>query len=359
MGGARVRGFFSLCLPFALLEIIMSVIERYIEWLIHNKGRSVATAGKYRGYLERLADFLAPQDTTIERATLDQLQQFTGIYAHQSMHLVPRARKPLVASLRSFYHWAERAGVTMTNPAQHLDYPKAGRRLPRTATLADAEAMLMACDLSTLIGVRDAAILAILIGTGCRVSGLCAINEEDLLWYRDDGVERLIIRLREKGSKERLVPAPLETALLIHAYLGHHDLEQIDRTLPDGNRVLFVSTANRNVPAHEYYGEHRRIASRSVFDRIRYYGTRLKIPSERLHPHALRHLFGTEMVEHDINILVTQALMGHGDVKSTEPYVELAVRKKIDAIDRASPMRNINTPVSALARNITGKRARS
>lgn len=322
------------------------LVLRYSEWLQHNRGRSGATAAKYEQALARLATYLAGRD--LLAASAEDLNRFTGIYAHTELKLSPRARRPLVSAIKGFYGWAAGVRLLRANPAAELDYPRVGRTLPRAMSLHSAEQLLMQPDMGTFVGVRDAALLGVMLGCGPRVSGVCGLNQEDLLWSRHEGRERLVIRLREKGGKERLVPAPAETSMLLHAYLGHEELERIDRSLGDGQRVLFVSVANRRVPPHEYYGEQRRLAPRSVFDRLRRYGEMAGIPLEQLHPHAMRHLFGTEMSESDVNLLIHQDLMGHANADSTKIYSQLAMKKKIAAIDQASPMSKIRSPVSGL-----------
>src|SRR3546814_12410533 len=96
--------------------------------------------------------------------------------------------------------------------------------------LRDAEKILAEPDLDTLKGVRDLAILAVLVGCGPRVAGVVGINERDLIFtHNDAGIEELTIILREKGQHQRPVPAPDETRLELRAYLGHPALEHIDR----------------------------------------------------------------------------------------------------------------------------------
>ena len=335
----------------------MDPVDGFCDWLKHNKGRSDATADKYRQALQRLHAYLEEHGRTFATATLDDLEAFTGLHAHQQLRLKPRARRPLVAAVRGFYTWAYPRGYVAENTASYLAYPRAGKPLPRAMSLSNAEALFMQCDLDTFIGVRDAAIISVLIGCGPRISGVCSLNEESLVWYRDDeDQERLSIRFVEKGSKERLVPAPRETALMLHAYLGHHELEEIDRALDSGERVLFVSTHNTMVPPHEYHGSARRLSARAVFDRLRRYGELAGIPKDELHPHALRHLYGTELAEHDVDLLLRQELMGHEDPKSTKIYTALAQRKKASAVEHASPMKHIRSPVSDLARHLDSQR---
>ncbi|MBA1333255.1 recombinase XerD, partial [Candidatus Endoriftia persephone str. Guaymas] len=167
------------------------------------------------------------------------------------------------------------------------------------------------------------------------------------------GMERLIIRVMEKGDHQRFVPAPHETRLLIRAYLGHEELARIDRMLPDGDQVLFVSTKDMKTPPHEYYGEARRISTRSVGEMVVKYGDQAGIPRDQCHPHALRHLYGTELTEDDVQLLKIQALMGHKDPKTTKDYVHVALRTLAKAVDQANPLSKMELPVTKLARHLS------
>lgn len=329
-------------------------IEAYSDYLLHNRGRAEITAHKYCGYLRRLQKNLAPKSILLaDRAEVDY---FAGLQSHKD-GLSPRSRRQLVAAMRGFFTWAARSNLIGSNPAIDLPYPRAGQKLPTALSLQYAERILMAPDLNTFIGVRDAAILALLIGCGPRVSGLCALNEGDLIFEQIEGRDWLVIRLREKGKKERLVPVPHEARLLLLAYLGHPDLHAIDRLLPSGDRVLFVSTRNQGVLEHDYFGERRRLHPRSVNDLIVRYAARVGVPRAMAHPHAFRHLYGTELAEHDAESYQLQTLLGHVDSRTTQVYIQLATRTLSKLVDRANPLRSINTPSSGLARELS-KRAR-
>lgn len=330
-------------------------IEAFGDYLLHNRGRASITVQKYCGYLLRLQKNLDKK--SILQSTRAEIEYFAGLQSHKD-GLSPRSRRQLVAAMRGFFFWAARSGLRPDNPADDLPYPRAGQKLPTALSLRYAERILMAPDLDTFIGVRDAAILALLMGCGPRVSGLCALNEGDLDFTQIAGRDWLIIRLREKGKKERLVPVPHEARLLMLAYLGHPDLQDIDRLLPSGDRVLFVSTRNQSVPAHDYFGERRRLHPRSVNDLIVRYAERVGVPRAMAHPHAFRHLYGTELAEHDAQSYQLQALLGHVNASTTEVYIHLALRTLAKLVDRANPLRSIHTPASALARELNKGKAR-
>ncbi|TKA91831.1 recombinase XerD [Guyparkeria sp. SB14A] len=328
------------------------LIQGWLDWLEHNQGRSVRTLEKYRLTLVRFAGYLAARDSSLPGASDVSVEEFAGLESHRN-GISPRARRPIVAALRGFYRWLRRSGVRQDNPARDLPYPKSGSPLPRAMELKHAESLMMAPDLDTFLGVRDAAMISVLVGCGVRVSGLVSMNESDLQFVLDDdGREWLVIRVREKGRKERLIPAPHETKLMIRAYLGHPDLEAIDRTLPNGDRVLFVSTANRMVKAHEYHGEARRLHRSAVNDMLCRYGDEAGVPRAQLHPHALRHLYGTELAEGGEDLRKIQTLMGHADVRTTTIYTQLAMRTLSKSVAKSSPFSRIQTPVTDLARQL-------
>ncbi len=333
------------------------LVETFLDWLLHNKGRSPRTAEAYRLALDRLGVFASavPKDPLDLGA--EELALFAGVWLHKR-GVGPRSRRPYVAAVRMFFKWAKARGEVVVDRASTLDYPMAGLRLPNVMTLEHLEKLMWAPDFSTLMGLRDAAIMAVLAGAGLRVSGLTRLNESHLVrqaLVREEE-QRLFVRVVEKGDKQRLVPLPEEAALMVGMYLAHAELAKIDRVLEDGDRVLFVSFRNMAVPAHEYRGERRRLKRKAIYRLLQTYGKRAGIPKEQLHPHALRHAFGNELAESDVDLLTRQKLMGHADPKSTAIYELTAVRRLAREVDRANPLAKINTQVSEILRTMKAAR---
>ena len=327
------------------------IITGWMEWMRHNNGRSVSTCYKYQLNLNGLSEWLSSEGSGLLTATKDQVQQYCGRVLHEK-GVLPRSRRPHIAAIRGFYKWAFQSGHINSDPSNQIPYPKTGRKLPHGMTLENAEKLLMQPDLGTFLGVRDSAILHLFIGCGIRLAGLIALNEQDLVFTNTGEAEQLLVRVTEKGDKERIVPGPPEAALMLRAYLGHPELDAVDRSLPSGKRVLFVSTRNYGVPDYEYVGEERRLSRRSVADLLSKYADQAGIPREQAHPHALRHLYGTELAESDVNILHMKTLMGHADANDTDIYVNVAVRKLAQVVNNANPLSKIKTPASGLARHL-------
>jgi site-specific recombinase XerD len=324
-------------------------VTAFLEFKRHNKNRSLRTIEAYRLALGRMEEFYAGRDPL--EGTRDDLVLFTGIWLHRK-GLGPAARRTYVMGVREFYKWLVANRHVKTNVAANIEYPRIPRALPEAMSLASAEKLMFAPDYNTFIGVRDSAMFALLLGCGLRVSGLVGLNESDVLHESIDGRPRLVIRVREKGDRVRKVPVPQDADLMLRVYIDHAELKAIDRQLDDGDRVLFVSTKCPSCPAHEYRGARRRLNRRALARIFAHYGKDLDIPKEHLHPHAMRHLFGAELAESDVDLLVRQMLMGHSDPTSTKIYTDLAIRKLAREADRANPLAKIKTPVSDILKRL-------
>lgn len=330
--------------------MIFTLIDAYLEFKLLNAGRSERTIHIYRLALMRMVEYFSKQDPLL--ATQDELLAFSGPYLHKIGLRDPVSRRTHVAAVRGFYSWLASSKHIRSNPAENLPYPRSGRRIPRVMTLASAAKLLWEPDFNTFEGVRDGAILALLVGCGLRVSGLIALNESNIIQDEIDHKVRLFIKVLEKGDKQRKLPVPPEADLLLRLYLDHPDLKQIDRRLADGDQALFVSLMNRRVTPDQYHGEHRRLNRRAVLQMIKKYGKRAGISEEQIHPHALRHLFGTELAEDGVDLIARQRLLGHEDAKSTAIYDHMAMRKLTREADRANPLAKIKTPVSDLLKRL-------
>ncbi|WP_020396119.1 tyrosine-type recombinase/integrase [Thiolinea disciformis] len=324
------------------------MIDEFLTWFEHSKGRQPNTIQSYESSLRELASFLSEKNKVLLAANRYDLEAFTGINAHNA-GLSVVSRRPLVAAVRAFYTWAHKHEHLGTNPAQHLSYPKAGKSLPVPITTNSLEKLLTSIKLDSFINVRDAAMIALLAGTGMRISGLLSLNQSSLLGYeRFRDVNRVTIRVTEKGKKQRIVPVPDVAVLYLHAYLGQSYLDEVDRRLPNGDKVLFINTTNTYVEKHEHFGEALRLTRRSVLRMIKKRGGALGITPDQLRPHALRHWLGTDLLNRGRNLKEIQMILGHADIRTTEIYLHLAMDRLIEASDSTS-LNIMDTPMKPIA----------
>jgi integrase/recombinase XerC len=139
------------------------------------------------------------------------IRGFLASLSSQAYSAATMARK--IATLRSFYKWADRRGLCAGNPMTVIRTPRQAKRLPKAITIEQIEQLLAAPGDVEVLGRRDRAMLETLYSTGIRVSELVGLAVEDL----DLAGEAL--RVRGKGKKERIVP------------LGSHAIASINRYL--------------------------------------------------------------------------------------------------------------------------------
>jgi integrase/recombinase XerD len=331
-------------------------LDAWLTFHERNKGHTPATVYNYRRAVVAFGAWLAEQKVEVLDATLEQLQRYAGEVLHLRGQS-PSTRRISVSALRGYYKWLYGRKLIARDPAALLPFPRKGLMLPVPITADDAGKLLAQVDLATFKGVRDMAILSVLGGCGPRASGVEGLNESDLIFVMsEEGMEELTIRLREKGRHERYVPAPEEARLMVRAYLGHPQLEEIDRRLPDGDQVLFVNLFNSHVPLAERRGDARRLTKWSIYQMIQQYGEAAGINPRYLHPHAFRHLYGQELAETEPDVLVRQRLLGHRKVESTEIYSHIAWRKLRQAAAKANPLRRMKHPAMGLADRLKAAR---
>ena len=329
-------------------------IKGFLQHLETSRGRRPRTLESYGMALAKLQEFLGGQKRLVD-ATAIELEAFSGIWLHKR-GVVARSRKPYISALRGFYAWARGRGHLDGDPAHQLEHPKTGAPLPQALSLASAEKLMWAPDLNTFIGIRDASLLALLLGCGVRVGGLVGLNEGDLSNAEVEGKTRLVIRVREKGGKERMLPVPREAEMLLRIYLDHEGLKVYDRDITDRHgrpdKVLFVQTVNSRVPADKWRGEAARLSRGAVWRIIQRHGEAAGVPANERHPHAFRHLFGVEMAEDNVDLITRQELLGHSDPKSTAIYTAMSMRRKTKVMDASGPLSKLKSPVSEVLKRL-------
>jgi len=234
------------------------LIDKWLDFKLIDQGKSKTTVSKYRVNLEKFIDYLESSKLSVLSVTRDNLKEFCGMHLFK-LGLSPRTRTTFVSAVKGLFKWLYAEGIRSDNPGYDLVHPEYGKRLPRVMQLDHAKKLIKVPDMNTFMGVRDAAILGVLMGCGLRVSGVSGLNRSSLIFQdMDNGYESLFLRVIEKGDKERIAPAPAETMLLMRAYLGHPELSDYDRSINNDDQVLFVAT-NRNIPPCDFHGEATRL----------------------------------------------------------------------------------------------------
>jgi integrase/recombinase XerD len=194
---------------------------------------------------------------------------------------------------------------------EQLDSPKLDRTLPHVLSLEDVDRLLAAPDAMTVLGQRDDTMLEMLYATGLRVSELVGLAPLQV------DLRRGVLRVRGKGSKERLVPMVAKAVEKLAIYLN-----QTRPTLlkDPKTRELFLNRSGQGL-------------SRQGFWKIlKGYARQVGLPTD-LSPHTLRHSFATHLLWNGADLRALQLLLGHADISTTQIYTHLHAAR-LQAIHR-------------------------
>jgi integrase/recombinase XerC len=222
-----------------------------------------------------------------------------------------------LAAVRSLYRWLAREGVVEQNPAKLVSTPRLPKKLPRVPTIEEMNSVIDG-EMPEVAAFpeRDRLMPELLYGCGIRNSELTGINVDDIRLSAE------VILIRGKGKKERYVPFgdSVKGALAIY--------------LPERQKVLEASRMHSNALLINLRGG--RLTTRSVGRIIKKIAV-AKGLSPDVHPHTLRHAFGTHMLEEGADLRAIQELLGHERLATTQRYTQLSMKHVLQVYDQTHP----------------------
>ena len=222
-----------------------------------------------------------------------------------------------LAAVRSLYRWLAQEGVVEQNPASLVSTPKLAKKLPRVPTMEEMNSVLDgAMPEVASFPERDRLMLELLYGCGIRNSELVGINLDDVR------VNAEAVLIRGKGKKERYVP------------FGEAVISALAGYLPA--RQLTLGESGKNTPALLINQRGGRLTTRSVGRIIKKIAV-AKGLSPDVHPHTLRHAFGTHMLEEGADLRAIQEMLGHERLSTTQRYTQLSMKHLLSVYDQTHP----------------------
>lgn len=279
-------------------------LDAYLRHVTIERGLSIHTVSAYRRDLDGYIEWLQAEGVT---DSSDVTPIVIGRFiAERSAAVPPPAATSLArlqSSVRGWHRFLVREGIEADDPSSRLRPPKAPQRLPKALTIDQVERLLAAPSADEPAGIRDRALLELLYATGARVSEAVGLDVDDLA-HGD------VLRLRGKGSKERIVPIGSYARAAVDAYL---------------TRVRPQLAANGRASARLFLGLRGAPLSRqSAWLVIRSAAERAQITAE-VSPHTLRHSFATHLLQGGADVRVVQELLGHASVATTQIYTHVSV----------------------------------
>jgi integrase/recombinase XerD len=227
------------------------------------------------------------------------------------------------STLRSFFKHLQQE-YEIADPTLEISANKTARRLPKALTYDQIMSMINAAlRESDPLTLRDQAMLELLYSSGARVSELIGINMNDLSTVNSDGGEITTLKLRGKGSKERIVPLGSFATAAIENYCVRVRAGLLAKN-PKNNAALFLNSRGGRIS--------RQSAWQMVLDAASAAGI-----TEHVSPHVFRHSYATHLLDGGADIRVVQELLGHASVTTTQIYTLITIDKVRESYSMAHP----------------------
>lgn len=291
----------------------------FLNHLQIERGLAANSIAAYRRDLEKFENFLGSTD-------LDQVSPETINNFETSLREVKLSKASInriESTLRSFFkHLQQEYGLA--DPTLEIAPSKAARRLPKALTIDQILSMINAAYReSDPITLRDQAMLELLYSSGARVSELIGINLNDLSIVQSDDGEITTLKLRGKGSKERIVPLGSFASKAIDDYCVRVRPSLLAKN-SKGNTALFLNSRGGRIS--------RQSAWQMVLDSAKKAGV-----TEHVSPHIFRHSYATHLLDGGADIRVVQELLGHASVTTTQIYTLITIDKVRESYSLAHP----------------------
>lgn len=318
--------------PAAAVNGVMplgELVSDYLRVLSNERGASVHTLRAYRRELHAFAAFILENygaHQAPDRIEHTHIRSYLGALYDRGLSKTSAARA--LATIRSWFKWLARTGRVQQNVASLVSTPKLPKHLPRVPSIEQMNRVVDSVgDDIAAWPARDKAILELLYGCGMRNSELTGLNLTDIHWAND------AILVHGKGHKERYVPLGDAAAEALRAYLAERSAKLAAASPPAATPALLLNMKLRGL--NKSAGE-ARLTTRSVGRIVKRVAMLRGLPSD-VHPHTLRHAFGTHLLEEGADLRAIQELLGHERLSTTQRYTQLTTAQLTQVYDRTHP----------------------
>lgn len=290
------------------MKHIDDLMSEYQNYLFVEKGLSKHTVN---AYLNDISLFHQRLNITFSNEYVPfQINDFINLEAQDGQS--PATIRRRLSSLYNFFlYLKERGEYTLELP--RVPQPQLPKRLPTYLTIEEVERLLEAPDLTKPAEIRDKAMLEVMYASGLRVTELLTLRIDQV------NLNRNVIRVFGKGSKERIVPLGDFAKNYLVKYLNEVRLYNVGHK----SRTLFLNNEGAEL-------------SRQYFHRlVKKYAADAGI-TKNVSPHSLRHAFATHLIENECELRIVQALLGHVNIATTQIYTHVSAKRILSIYDEAT-----------------------
>lgn len=284
------------------------LMSDYQNYLYVEKGLSKHTID---AYLNDISLFHQRLNVTMSNEYVPfQINDFINLEAQDGQS--PSTIRRRLSSVYNYFLYLKEKGI-YTIDLPKVPQPQLPKRLPTYLSVEEVELLLEQPNLNNALEVRDKAMLEVMYASGLRVSELLSLKIDQV------NLNRSVIRVFGKGSKERIVPLGDFAKSFLLKYLNEV------RLINKGHktRTLFLNKEGGEI-------------SRQYFHRlVKKYAKQAGI-TKNISPHSLRHAFATHLIENECELRIVQALLGHVNIATTQIYTHVSAKRILSIYDEAT-----------------------
>jgi integrase/recombinase XerD len=303
-----------------------NALQSFLDHLTIERGLSGNSISAYRRDLAKYSDFLVKEKLDFEQVTEQEIVDFEVWLKGLGMAVTSINRN--ISALKSFYKYLAQEFST-NNPVSGFASSKVPRRLPKALTIKEITSLIESTKREgDPISLRDHAIIELLYSTGARVSEIVGIDLNDFAQSDMEGTPITTLKLRGKGSKERIVP------------LGSFAKSALDEYLVRIRPNLLTKSKSARVETALFLNQRgSRLSRQSAWQMISDAADATGL-SGKVSPHVFRHSYATHLLDGGADIRVVQELLGHASVTTTQIYTLITIDKVREAYATAHPRAN-------------------
>ncbi len=285
-----------------------SNLRSFFDYLFIEKGLSKNTTKAYKVDLEGFINWLNNKNIKYIKVTESEINNYVSFLFKSNLKSSSINRK--ISSIKALYLFLMKKNKIDISPIAEIIAPKQEKYLPTSMSESEVEKLLKSPNTIIKIEKRDKAMIEMLYATGVRISELIDLKMTDV------DIQRCVIKVLGKGSKERLIP------------FGERALEALNDYIKDRceSSIKEIFLSNRG----------KKMSRQAFWQRIKIYLLREGL-KDSISPHTLRHAFATHLLNRGADLRSVQLLLGHSDLSTTQIYTHIAKQRLSEVLKKHHP----------------------
>ncbi len=222
-----------------------------------------------------------------------------------------------LSCLRTFFKYLRRENIVTGNPTYAIPLPRFHKKLPKFLSINQIFDAIDKIEVKSPLDLRNKAILELFYLTGMRLRELVNLDVEDVYFYD------MTVKVKGKGSKERIIPIGFSGKNILQQYLSVRD-ELLKKKKNSNEEALFLSKSGKRISPRDV----QRIVEKLL---IKFIG------GEKISPHILRHTFATHLLNEGADLRAVKDLLGHESLSTTQIYSHISVESLKNIYKQAHP----------------------